>query len=86
MTNKDVKCPYCGSTNVDHSALGYVESTATFIGGLVAGSGVGLLTSMLTGGKGVGMRGAAKGVSNNVPTEFTCKRCGKSFHSKHIMW
>ena len=80
----DVKCPYCGSSNVEHSALGYVETTATFIGGLAAGIGTGVLSTLLTGAK-VGMKGAAKGVANNIPTEFTCKRCGRSFHSKHKM-
>lgn len=25
-----IKCPFCGSCNVLHTALGYVERTATF--------------------------------------------------------
>lgn len=91
------KCPYCGSTNVSSTGLGYAEKTAEFASTvLVAGLGkIGrALRNSNNPGHPVGWIGkiggaavdqicssAASSITKNVPTQRKCNRCGRTFHS-----
>lgn len=86
------KCPYCGSTNVSTTGLGYVEKTAKGAASVLF-AGVGKIGRALKhGGSGnaTGIGGAlvdqlCSGVANattkHIPTSRKCNCCGRTFHS-----
>ena len=71
MANAD-KCPYCGSKNVSKNIGGWVEE------GIGAGIGAGFstLVKMVIPVPHVN----TKGFRDGIPTQYKCKRCGKTFH------
>lgn len=81
MSNK-IKCPHCGSTNVSHTALGYGERVLTGVGAAAASLIPGAIGSIFNNHHVT--HTVVHGVMNAVPSEYKCKRCGKTFHANKI--
>lgn len=75
----NIKCPFCGSRNVSHTALGYGERVVTAIGAGAASLIPGAIGSIFNNHSIT--HAVAHGVMNTVPSEYKCKRCGKTFHA-----
>lgn len=77
--SKEIKCPYCGSKNITHTALGYGERFVTAVG---AGA-----TALIPGAIGAVCKNfyvsqaIINGAMNYIPSEYKCKRCKKTFHA-----
>ena len=71
MANAD-KCPYCGSKNVSKTIGGWVEEGI----GVAAGAGFSTLVKMVVPVPHLN----TKGFRDGMPTQYKCKRCGKTFH------
>lgn len=68
---KAKKCPFCGSCNVSRTVGGWGEE------GLGALIGFGLSSLAST----VGLNHTrAQAVREFVPTQYKCKKCGRTFH------
>ncbi|MGO5524282.1 hypothetical protein [Phocaeicola plebeius] len=65
-------CPYCGGCEVSRTVGGWVEESA----GKILGNGFGILVKTVVPVSRVN----TKGFSDVIPTQYKCKRCGKTFH------
>lgn len=84
----DCRCPRCGSTTLNRTAISYVKRTVSGTIGLAAGFTAGAAGTLFTMGK------AADWISRQVATnlvkpitdiaykEYECKRCGHIFKVK----
>lgn len=74
-------CPYCGSTNLHKTAVGYVEKAVGYVAAIGAHIPGGLLKNNAVSTYFV------DAVIGGTPTQYKCTRCGKTFHtSKYNAW
>ena len=72
MSNKKLKCPYCGSYNASRTGFGWAESFAKGVGTL----GVGLVASLFNHTVG---HATVHGLSKANSSEYECNSCGRTF-------
>ena len=75
----NIKCPFCNSKNVSHTALGYGERVVTAASActiaLVPGTVGAIFKNFYVSNY------VTSKIMNTVPSEYKCKRCGKTFHA-----
>lgn len=67
---KASKCPYCNSTDIKRTSIGYIEEGI----GMTLGCGI----SLLAGSIGLS-HVRSQGIREFIPTNYKCNRCHKTF-------
>lgn len=72
MSEKELKCPYCGSYNASKTGFGWAESVAKGVGAF----GVGLVVSSFSHPHG---HMATHNMIEANSSEYKCQSCGRTF-------
>lgn len=82
-----IKCPRCGSANVEKTWYHYAKKGAAITAGTAFSIGVGALMGMVgiggSSNRGLDLKSGVDYANNNVNDEYECHSCGKEFSIVH---